>query len=99
MLIIRNQTKNAQEQALSQGSKQKQAYLMGFCRDPQTGEWVGPPSHGLGVPGVSGDARSRRPCACNFCKVHSTMGCTPSVAAKLETETWTIEKLIEEAAK
>jgi hypothetical protein len=38
-------------------------------------------------------------CAYNFCKVHSTTGCTPAVALKLASETWTIEKLIEEAAK
>jgi IS1 family transposase len=38
-------------------------------------------------------------CAYNFCKVHSTMRCTPAVALKLASETWTIEKLIEEAAK
>lgn len=37
-------------------------------------------------------------CAYNFCKVHSTMGCTPAVALKLAGETWTIEKLIAEAA-
>jgi len=33
----------------------------------------------------------------NFCKVHSTLGCTPAVSLKLATETWTIEKLVEEA--
>jgi hypothetical protein len=38
-------------------------------------------------------------CAYNFCKVHATMGCTPAVALKLARETWTLEKLIEEAAK
>jgi len=38
-------------------------------------------------------------CAYNFCKVHSTMGCTPAVALKLTGETWTIEKLIDEATK
>jgi hypothetical protein len=37
--------------------------------------------------------------AYNFCKVHSTLGCTPAVGLKLATETWTIEKLIEEATK
>jgi IS1 family transposase len=31
----------------------------------------------------------------NFCKVHSTLGCTPAVGLKLANETWTIEKLIE----
>jgi IS1 family transposase len=35
--------------------------------------------------------------AYNFCKVHSTLGCTPAVGLKLATETWTIEKLIENA--
>lgn len=35
--------------------------------------------------------------AYNFCKVHSTLGCTPAVGLKLATETWTIERLIEEA--
>ncbi|HEX3857284.1 MAG TPA: transposase [Verrucomicrobiae bacterium] len=34
--------------------------------------------------------------AYNFCKVHTTLGCTPAVGLKLATETWTIEKLIEE---
>ena len=37
-------------------------------------------------------------CAYNFCKVHSTLGCTPAFAVKLAGGTWTIEKLIEEAA-
>jgi IS1 family transposase len=37
--------------------------------------------------------------AYNFCKVHSTLGCTPAVGLKLATETWTIEKLVEEATK
>jgi hypothetical protein len=32
-----------------------------------------------------------------FCKVHTTLGCTPAVGLKLATETWTIERLIEEA--
>jgi hypothetical protein len=35
--------------------------------------------------------------AYNFCKVHTTLGCTPAVGLKLATETWTIEKLIEAA--
>lgn len=35
----------------------------------------------------------------NWCKVHSTLGCTPAVGAKLATETWTVERLIEEATK
>ncbi len=37
--------------------------------------------------------------AYNFCKSHSTLGCTPAVGLKLTNETWTIEKLIEEATK
>ncbi len=37
--------------------------------------------------------------AYNFCKVHNTLGCTPAVGLKLATETWTIERLIEEATK
>ncbi len=37
--------------------------------------------------------------AYNFCKVHSTLGCSPAVGLKLATETWTIEKLIEEVTK
>jgi IS1 family transposase len=35
--------------------------------------------------------------AYNFCKVHSTLGCTPAVGAKLTDHTWTIEELIKEA--
>jgi IS1 family transposase len=34
--------------------------------------------------------------AYNFCKVHSTLGCTPAVGLKLANETWTIERLIDE---
>lgn len=37
--------------------------------------------------------------AYNFCKVHTTMGCTPAVALKLTDHTWKVEELIEEAAK
>jgi hypothetical protein len=37
--------------------------------------------------------------AYNFCKVHSTLGCTPAVGVKLTNEAWTIERLIEEATK
>jgi hypothetical protein len=37
--------------------------------------------------------------AYNFCKVHSTLGCTPAVAAKLTDRTWTVEELIEAATK
>jgi IS1 family transposase len=33
----------------------------------------------------------------NFCKIHSTLGCTPAVGAKIATETWTVEKLVREA--
>jgi transposase-like protein/IS1 family transposase len=33
--------------------------------------------------------------AYNFCKVHSTLGCTPAVGLKLADEAWTIEKLVE----
>lgn len=38
-------------------------------------------------------------CAHNWCKVHSTLGCTPAVGLKLTNETWTIERLIKEATK
>ena len=37
--------------------------------------------------------------AYNFVKVHSTLGCTPAVGAKLATENWTVERLIEEVTK
>jgi len=37
--------------------------------------------------------------AYNFCKIHSTLGCTPAVGLKLAAETWTVERLIDEAAK
>ena len=37
--------------------------------------------------------------AYNFCKVHSTLGCAPAVGLKLATETWTVERLIQEATK
>jgi len=37
--------------------------------------------------------------AYNFCKVHSTLGCTPAVGAKLTDHTWTVEELIEQATK
>ena len=37
--------------------------------------------------------------AYNFCKIHSTLGCTPAVGLKLTSETWTIEKLIDEATR
>jgi hypothetical protein len=36
-------------------------------------------------------------CAYNFCKVHSTLGCTPAMAVKIASETWTVERLIDEA--
>src|SRR5258708_15419261 len=32
-------------------------------------------------------------------KVHSTLACSPAVGAKLATETWTIERLIEEVTR
>lgn len=35
--------------------------------------------------------------AYNFCKVHSTIGCTPAVALRLANEAWTIEELINRA--
>jgi len=38
-------------------------------------------------------------CAYNFCKVHSTLGCTPAFAVGLASETGTIEKLVEETSK
>jgi hypothetical protein len=47
------------------------------------------------VPGQTKKAAA----AYNFCKVHSTLGCTPAVGLKLTTETWIIERLIEEATK
>jgi transposase-like protein/IS1 family transposase len=37
-------------------------------------------------------------CAHNFCKVHSTLGCTPAVGMKLAKHTWTVEELIEKAS-
>jgi hypothetical protein len=33
----------------------------------------------------------------NFCKVHTTLGCTPAVAVKLTDHAWTVEELIERA--
>ena len=35
----------------------------------------------------------------NYCRVHSTLGKTPAVAAGLATATWSIEKLLTEVAK
>jgi IS1 family transposase len=35
--------------------------------------------------------------AYNFCKVHSTLGCTPAQGAKLTDHRWTIEELVEKA--
>jgi hypothetical protein len=32
----------------------------------------------------------------NFSKVHSTLGCTPAVGAKLTDHTWSVEELIKE---
>lgn len=33
----------------------------------------------------------------NWCKVHSTMGCTPAMGTKLTDHTWTVEELVERA--
>lgn len=33
--------------------------------------------------------------AYNFCKVHSTLGCTPAVGLKLTDHVWTIEELVQ----
>ncbi len=35
--------------------------------------------------------------AYNFCKVHSTLGCTPAVGAKLTDHNWSVEELLERA--
>ena len=35
----------------------------------------------------------------NFCRVHSTIGCTPAVKSGLATETWSVKRLIEEVNK
>ncbi len=35
----------------------------------------------------------------NFCKVHTTLGCTPAVGAKITDHAWTVEELLKEAAK
>jgi hypothetical protein len=37
--------------------------------------------------------------AYNFCKVHSALGCTPAVGAKLTDHTWTIEELLDSSTK
>jgi IS1 family transposase len=37
-------------------------------------------------------------CAHNWCKVHSTLGCTPAVGMKLTDHTWTVKELIERAS-
>ena len=37
-------------------------------------------------------------CTHNWCKVHSTLGCTPAVGMNLTDHTWTIEELIERAS-
>jgi hypothetical protein len=34
----------------------------------------------------------------NYCRVHQTLRTTPAVAAGLETETWTVADLLEQAA-
>jgi hypothetical protein len=36
--------------------------------------------------------------AYNFCKVHSTLGCTPAQGAKLADHPWTVEELLKEAS-
>ena len=33
----------------------------------------------------------------NFCKVHSTLGCTPAVGAKLTDRTWKVEEMLRAA--
>jgi IS1 family transposase len=38
-------------------------------------------------------------CAYNFCKVHSTLGCTPAVGIGLADHAWTVEELIEQAVE
>ena len=35
----------------------------------------------------------------NFCKVHSTMGCTPAQALNLASEPWSIERLLHEITR
>ena len=35
----------------------------------------------------------------NFCRVHSTIGCTPAVKSGLAKETWSVKRLIEEVNK
>jgi len=35
----------------------------------------------------------------NFCKVHTTLGCTPAVGAKITDHDWSVEELLDEAAK
>lgn len=37
--------------------------------------------------------------AYNFCKVHTTLGCTPAQAVGITQEAWTVERLIDEATK
>ncbi len=37
--------------------------------------------------------------AYNFCKVHSTLGCTPAVGAKLTDHSWSVEELIEQTTQ
>jgi hypothetical protein len=37
--------------------------------------------------------------AYNFCKVHSTLGCTPAQGAGLSDHAWTVEELIKEATR
>src|SRR5206468_8047458 len=35
----------------------------------------------------------------NFCRVHSTIKCTPAVKAGLATESWSLKKLLAEAGR
>ena len=35
----------------------------------------------------------------NFCRIHSTIETTPAVAAGLAAETWSVERLLEEASR
>lgn len=37
--------------------------------------------------------------AYNFCKVHSTLGCTPAVGARLTDHTWSIEELVKKLSE
>jgi len=37
--------------------------------------------------------------AYNFCQVHSTLGCTPAVGARLTNHVWTVEELVKKLQK